>query len=99
MDMDEITLVLMEMDTILRLHIGRDIAPRRLFHIDISTEVPLFPLDIYREVRMVVHLIWTWDQYICDTNREQDDEDEGKNFEKWFHCDLLREDRMMRFDR
>ncbi len=85
MHMDEITLVLMEMDAILRLHVGRDIASRGLFHIDIPTEVPHFPIDEYCEVCMIVDLKWSGKENIrdscCDGNENQD----GENFDKEFH--------------
>ena len=81
MDMDEITLVLMEVDAILRLHIGRDIAARGLFHIDISTEVPLFSFDEYGEVGMIVNLIWTGGQYIRNANRYQNENEKREKFD------------------
>ena len=85
MDMDEITLVLMEVDAILRLHIGRDIAARGLFHIDISTEVPLFSFDEYGEVGMIVNFIWSWKDDIGDACREGDEHQDGECFDDEFH--------------
>lgn len=87
--MHEVSLVLMEVDAILWLHIGRDIAPRSLFHVDILAEVPLFPIEKDRKIRMPVYLIRTGDENIGDANREQNDDDTGENFEKWFHIGLL----------
>lgn len=85
--MYEVSLVLMEVDAILWLHIGRDIAPGSLFHIDIFAEVPLLPIEKDRKIRMPVYLIRTGDENIGDANREQNDDDTGENFEKGFHID------------
>lgn len=85
MHMDEITLVLMQMDAILRLHVGRDIATRSLFHVDISTEVPHFPVNEYCEVRMIVDLIWSGKENIRDSCCEGNENQDGENFDKEFH--------------
>lgn len=78
-DMDESSLVLMEVDTILRFHVFGDIASKGLFHIVICREVLTYSVDIDCEVRMPVYLVWSRDEYIreSDTDNESDDEEES----------------------
>ena len=82
MDMHQSSLTVMEMDTILWMDIGRHIAPRSLFHIVFAREVFSFPIDIHREVRMIVYLVWTWYEYIGESTRESDN---YKKEEEFFH--------------
>jgi hypothetical protein len=70
MDMDESSLVIMEMDAICWDDSFGDIAPRYFFHIVRWRKIPLLPIDIYSEVRMVVDLIWSRSQYISSTDTE-----------------------------
>jgi hypothetical protein len=64
MDMDESSLVIMEMDTIRRKDSLGDITPRDLFHIGCRRKIPLFPINIYREIRMMMTYIRSWCEYI-----------------------------------
>jgi hypothetical protein len=64
MDMDESSLVLMEMDTICREDSLSDVAPRYLFHIRLRRKIKPTPIDIYREVRVVMRHIGSWCEYI-----------------------------------
>lgn len=73
--MDESSFVLMEMDTILRLHIFCDIASRGFFHIVIRRKIYSQSVDIYREIRMMMYLVWTWDKYISYSSSEYNEDD------------------------
>ena len=86
--MDEVSLVLMEMDAILWLHIGRDIAPRCLFHVDILAEVPLLAIQKDSEIRMMVSLIWSWNDNIGYSDHEENYDNISEDFEKYFHIGL-----------
>lgn len=78
--MDESSLVIMEMDTVCWEDSFGDIAPRYLFHIARWRKIPLLPIDIHLEIRMVVDLIWSWGEYICRSDTEYDEKDRGDIF-------------------
>lgn len=64
MDMDESTLVIMKMDAICREHSLGDITASDLFHIGRRRKIPLFAIDIYSEIRMMVSNEWPRGNYI-----------------------------------
>lgn len=72
MNMDEIPFILMEVNTVLRFHFGRDITSRGFLHIDILGKIPLFPIYKYGEIRMMMYLVWARNEHIghpnCDEN-------------------------------
>ena len=74
MDMNQWSFFIMKMDTILGFYIRCDIASGGFFHIHLRTEIFLFTIDIYSEVRMIVDLVWARSEYIgdCDSNEEKE---------------------------
>ena len=82
MDMDEVSLTIMEMDTILRLHIGRHIAPRGLLHIVRSIETLSLAVDVHGEVGMPVDHVGARREDVGEScGNGYDDESE----EEFFH--------------
>lgn len=86
--MDEVSLTIMEMDTILRLHIGRHIAPRGLLHIVRSIETLSLAVDVHGEVGMPVDHV--------GARREDVGESCGNGYdyeseEEFFHESILSE--------
>lgn len=75
MHVDEVSFVLMEMDTILRFHIGRHIAPRGFLHIVIRREVLEDTISIHREVGMPVHHVRTRTEDVGESYRDEEDEE------------------------
>jgi hypothetical protein len=91
MDMDEFTMVIVEMDAVLRLHSLGDIAAGDFFHVSSSAEVTLYPIDIYGEVGMMMSYIWTRCRDIRDERCESEcDECE----DEFFHSEYGLVDRL-----
>jgi hypothetical protein len=91
MDMDELSMVIVEMDAVLRLHSLRDIAAGDFFHVSSSAEVTLYPIDIYSEVGMMVSYVWTRCRDIRDERCESEcDECE----DEFFHSEYRLVDRL-----
>ena len=86
--MDEVSLTIMEMDTILRLHIGRHIAPRGLLHIVRSIETLSLAVDVHGEVGMPVDHVGARRE---DVGESYHDEDEEKPEDMFFHESILSE--------
>ena len=79
-DMNEVSLPIMEVYTILREDSLSDIATRDFFHIAWPREVPLLAIHIDREVRMPMYHIGTRCCNIDCTCSECDEEDTEKDF-------------------
>jgi hypothetical protein len=75
MDMYESSLVIMEMDTIRWEDSLSDIAPRYLFHIRLRRKIKPTPIDIYREVRVVMGHIGSWCEYVGSNYTDSQEED------------------------
>lgn len=75
MNMDEIPFILMEVNTILRFHIGRDITSRDFLHINILGKIPLFLIYKYGEIRMMMYLVWARNEHIGHPNCDENDDD------------------------
>lgn len=90
MNMDRISVILMEMDTILWFDSLSDIASSDLFHVDIAREIPFFSIDIDRKIRMPVYLIGPRDDDIGDSHQDHYEDNERNDFYKIFHRSDLR---------
>lgn len=84
--MDEVSFVLMEVDTILRVDIGRDVAPGGFLHIVIRREVLEDTVSIHREVRMPVHHVRPRSEDVGESDRDEEDEEPEDMF---FHNLIL----------
>jgi hypothetical protein len=76
--MHESSFIIMEVDAILRSHIGSDITSGSFFHVLISREIYEFPTHIECEIRMPVDLVWSRDKDIggCDREEKEDEPDD-----------------------
>lgn len=78
MDMDESSLVIMEMDAIRREHSLDYIASGDLFHVARRRKIPLLTIDIYCEICMMMGYEWSWCEYVgckdTDDNEESAEE-------------------------
>jgi hypothetical protein len=75
MDMDESPLVIMKMDTICREDSLGDIAASNLFHICFRRKIPLFTIDIYSEIPMMMCYIGPWCEYVGCTDTQSNEND------------------------
>ncbi len=89
--MDEFPMVIVQMDTVLRMDSGGDIAPRRLFHVARSTEVTSHTVDIHREVRMMMDYVRTRCCDVGDTTGECESEECEEYF---YHSGVVLVDRL-----
>lgn len=80
MDMYEVSLVLMEVDTILWLHSDGHITSRHLLHVDIFREVPLFSIYHYEHVGMMMDLVWFRFEEVGECRRDGNENERKENF-------------------
>lgn len=73
--MDEVSFVLVEVDTILRVDIGRDVAPGGFLHVVICREVLEDTISIHREVGMPVYHVRARDEDVSESYRDEEDEE------------------------
>ena len=73
MHMDEVSFVIVEMDPILGFYSFSDIASAYFFHVDTFAKIPSFPIDICRKIRMPVNLVWSWSEYVGETDAYRKD--------------------------
>ena len=85
MDMNEVSLVIMEVYSVLRCYSFSDIASAHFFHVDIFAKIPLFSIDIARKICMPVNLVRSWSEYIGETDSENENTEESENLEYFFH--------------
>ena len=80
MDMDESSLPIMEVDTILWCDSLSDIATRYFFHISNRREVEFLSVDIDSKIRMMMRHKWAWSEYICSQDTQDDQQETEKIF-------------------
>ena len=90
-DMDEFPMVIVQMDTVLRMDSGCDIAAGDFFHVARSAEVTLYPIDIYGEVRMMMGYVRTRCCDVGDTTGECESEECEEYF---YHSGVVLVDRL-----
>lgn len=79
-DMDDISFVFMQMDTILWTDSYGDITSRDLFHVDITRKIPLFSIDHDEHIGVMMHFVWFFFEKIGDNGSEDDDTEYEEDF-------------------
>lgn len=77
--------MVVEVYSVLRFYSFSDIASAHFLHVDIFAKIPRFPIDIGRKICMPVNLVWSWSEYIGETDSEHENTEESENLEYFFH--------------
>lgn len=85
MYMDEVSFVIVEMDSILGFYSFSDIASAHFFHVYIFAKIPSFSIDICGKIRMPVNLIRSWSENIGEAYAYSKNNEKSENVENFFH--------------